>query len=99
MFRTTGWRGRLQRAANRHRRAAHCITSADAGSANVVAGFFASSAAFGAAFEFFAQLCELGNALAVHRSAAGVPDSDISPGIVLLWHFKSRRILGWTFQI
>ena len=60
---------------------------------------FASSAAFGAAFEFFAQLCELGNALAVHRSAAGVPDSDISPGIVLLWHFKSRRILGWTFQI
>ena len=36
---TTGWRGRLQRAANRHRRAAHCITSADAGSANVVAGF------------------------------------------------------------
>ena len=60
---------------------------------------FASSAAFGAAFEFFAQLCELGNALAVHRSAAGVPDSDISPGIVLLWHFKSRRIPGWTFQI
>ena len=31
---TTGWRGRLQRAANRHRRAAHCITSADAGAAD-----------------------------------------------------------------
>ena len=60
---------------------------------------FASSASFGAAFEFFAQLCELGNALAVHRSAAGAPDSDISPGIVLLWHLKNRRILGWTFLI
>ena len=98
MFRTTGWRGRLQRAANRHRRAAHCITSADAGSANVVAGFLLAAQHLAQLLSSSRSFVSCGRHDAVHQSAAGVPDSDISPGIVLLWHFKSRRILGWTFQ-
>ena len=67
--------------------------------AKIIAGFLLAAQHLAQLLRSSRSFVSCGRHGAVHRRAAGVPDSDISPGIVLLWHFKSRRTLGWIFPI